>query len=204
MGLGKTLQSLITVALISLELSIIEDNSQRNTEITEINNLDNNDMKNNITSIKTNKTKKNGKNGIKGKDKNTKNGNVTNSLLGGRSLVISPASLTLHWESEIMKFFPYKNLLIPQLYSGNDDNDNSNNNNNSRNNNNNKNNYNNDYNDNDNKNVNDSKNNSSMESDPSSSFSPCAVIVASYDSVRKNNGNYFTDQVRVFTVFFII
>ena len=206
MGLGKTLQSLITVALISLELSIIEDNTQRNNEINKIDNSDNNDnIKNNITTTKINKTKTNYKNDINGKKKNTKNENVTNSLLGGRSLVICPASLTLHWESEVKKFFPYKNLLIPQLYNGNCD-DNSDNNRNSSNNDNNNNNNHNKKEELNNRNVNNNKNknDNSMELDPSSSFSPCTVIVASYDSVRKNNLNFFTDQVSVLIVFFLI
>lgn len=196
MGLGKTLQSLITVALISLELSIIEDNTQRNNEVNKIDNVDNKNTKNN------NKTKKNDKSG---KNKNTKNENVKNRLPGGRSLVICPASLTLHWESEIKKFFPYKNLLIPQLYNGNYDN-NSDNNRNSRNNDNEDNNNHNKKEEINSKNVNNSKNknDNSMELDPRSSFSPCTVIVASYDSVRKNNLNYFTDQVRTLITYFII
>ena len=208
MGLGKTLQSLITAALICLELSIIEDNSQRNNEVNKIDRLENNRICSDITTAKVNKTKKNDKNDRSQNKKKTKNENVTNSLPGGRSLVICPASLTLHWDSEIKKFFPYNNLLISQLYSGNYDSNsndinNNNDNDNDNNSNNNKNNRKNSNIDN-NKNVNSNRNDNSMESDPSSSFSPCTVIVASYDSVRKNNLNFFTDQVRTPSILFII
>jgi SNF2 family DNA or RNA helicase len=197
MGLGKTLQSLITVALITLELAVMKDSVQQNNRTNQINNENNKNNKNDVSTNMKNNT--NDANDAKN-TKNTKNVNNTingenpvNSVIVGRSLVICPASLALHWEGEIKKFFPYGNLLISELYTNNGSSSASNDGNNSSN-------Y---SNDNNNKNNNKNSKNS-LESDPSSSFSPSVVVVASYDSVRKNHNNYFTNQVRITFYFYLI
>ena len=185
MGLGKTLQSLITVALITLELSVMKDSVQQNSKSNQINN----------------------NNKINNENKTNNDINSISSVTGGRSLVICPASLALHWEGEIKKFFPYGNLLISELYNSNTNNNtgsnsgNNDGNNSGNNDGNNSSKYSNDNNNKHNINKNDKM---CLESDPSSSVSPSVVVVASYDSVRKNNNNYFTNQVRFISYVYFI
>ena len=202
MGLGKTLQSLITVALITLELSVMKDSVQQNNKTTQIDNEnDINDINDVSTNMKNNgkkntkKTKKtkitknvnnsNNANNANNANNSKNDVNSINSVTVGRSLVICPASLALHWEGEIKKFFPYANLLISELYTNNNNNINNNGSNDGSS----SSMYIN------NKNDNNNNNKICLESDSSSSFSPSVVVVASYDSVRKNNNNYFTNQV---------
>ena len=198
MGLGKSLQALITISLVHSELKAereeigAETNDNRQKLSTDI-------IVDKKMSVKT--LKKSKINSKKGTLDNKMKFENWGSILKvektlGRSLVICPASLTLHWKEEVLKFFPYGDLLVPELYSSTDSadvkkrnttSDNHLDKNKSRN----------GGVKNKNKNINSSENENESEYVESADRGIGVVQIASYDSVRRNKNNYFTNQVRM-------
>ena len=217
MGLGKSLQALVTIALITLENKVERKRNNkeniRNDDANIILSRNISEAERNENEIKLNtktvaKATRNKKRNMKDIEKT--NYNEINNY-HNISLVVCPASLTSHWKEEIMKFFPFGRILIPKLYHQNvnvnyktdkkdkkeqknkkvvDDNNKDNNDNHDNDNDNNDN----DKNDNENENENDNENKMSKV-DKEDKYYANVIIIASYDSVRRNKDNYFTNQV---------
>ena len=191
MGLGKSLQALITISLVHSELKAereengaeINQNTPKSSEHRNVNKEK--------SAGKLKNSRGNSKKEIRDDEKmSEKCGSVLHGEKTlGRSLVICPASLTLHWKEEIIKFFPFGDLLIPELYGSSDGVDVKKKINVSD--------RRIDKNKNKNKNKNENKNETESEKGTDSGVG--VVEIASYDSVRRNKNNYFTNQVRIFT-----